>query len=942
MRIISDVHSPEAQALWDAPVFSFDIETNTDNQHWDSSGKRGLSYCADMTEIGFYCGEDWTLILSAKPVPVEYAATKFDLVDGVLQDAQYQYSTTRWEFSSEDQEFIVGMFTRDEERTAIAHNLVFDARQIFGKFNLPVKDNYTFWDTRSIYKLRDDWRPGGVIDDEDEEEEGDFTEEDPKNQRDGAADLMSIYEMYVQKLDEGYKIFVSFMKDQRKNFPRIDFKKVPEGVVSYINTTPEVMTHSDALNAYLVLMTEKSMTSKQKEKKRLQDEADAIDMSGLIADLMHHYVTFDVIAPYEIYQQQCTPPSDYPKYPKLLEEDLKYIRFCVEVAAKGMRVDRPYAIAKLKSISEAYIQELHAIGMTADDWDRVLKRDFLIQYIFWGNKFDAQFKTEKNYAKNVKEAIAAAEAAGEISVNAYPESDVLEAYQFTLLTKNGQKKFAKGEAISGADFSFGTKAMKDWLRIFPDMKELRNIGRLSKLKGAITFLEMMLRESECDGRAHTLLGRFAATGRNTSSAPNLQNIHFDGSDPITDMSGILVADNEDFVLIELDYSNAENYSAAMISADENMAYACCSTDFHTTRAGFFFGKDVMAGLTPDERKKKRSQAKTVGFGEGYGMGAKKLAITLGTTIDEAQHLLNLSAAAFPDLAAAKESARAFADKNGWIPTWSGRRMKIPKRFNPRTYQWEYSSYTNGWNSPNQGGVAEIVVRAINQIRDWLLANNYRTYISSQVHDSLIINLALDEYPFVPQKIVQIMGSILDDEVRYKAKGDEPAVTWNNSTSPAIRWLVDLDNIGNSHKWGFESNREYPLPIEEYVNKWGVHKLTEAEMKEGKAPTWINSFGYGEDALKRELAGELGVELELPEPRAKKETFQWAKLQHALSQLNNIITPMQINGHILDWPTAMMALQLQYERGESNDFVVVQEHLSKLQAVMEEYKAWQYG
>ncbi len=347
----------------------------------------------------------------------------------------------------------------------------------------------------------------------------------------------------------------------------------------------------------------------------------------------------------------------------------------------------------------------------------------------------------------------------------------------------------------------------------------------------------------------------------------------------------------------------------------------------------------MAGLTPEERKKKRSQAKTVGFGEGYGMGAKKLAVTLGITKDEAQHLLDLSAQAFPDLAEAKEKARDFADKNGWIPTYAGRRCRIPKRWNEYSKREEFSSYTNGWNAPNQGTVSDLVVRAINRIRRWLLDNNYKTTILSQVHDSLLVNLALDEYPFVPQKIVQIMGSILDEEVRYKATDDHPAITWNNSTSPAIRWLVDLDNIGNSHKWGYEANREYPLPVDEYVNKWGVHKLTEEETKEGKAPTWINSFGYGEDALKNELAGELGVELDLPEPNAKKEPFQWARLQHAINQLLPLITPMQINGHILDFPAAMMVLQMQWERGESDEFVVFREQMGRLQQVVEEYKQW---
>jgi hypothetical protein len=149
----------------------------------------------------------------------------------------------------------------------------------------------------------------------------------------------------------------------------------------------------------------------------------------------------------------------------------------------------------------------------------------------------------------------------------------------------------------------------------------------------------------------------------------------------------------------------------------------------------------------------------------------------------------------------------------------------------------------------------------------------------------------------------------------------------------------LDNIGNAKKWGFEYGREYPLPIKEYVNTWGVHELTEDENKSAKAPPWINAFGYGENALKKELAGEVGAELDLPKPNGKREPFQWAKLQHALNQLMPLITPMQINGHILDFPTAMMALQTKWERGESNEFAVVQEQLHKLQLAMDEYRAW---
>lgn len=992
MRIVTDVHSDEARQLLAAPVFTFDIETDTNTYHWPKNTKRGLSYCADMTEIGFYCGEDWVLILSPQQKEIEYAVETTNEV--VKMNVFF--------FSPEEEEFIIAMFSRDDAVTAIAHNLVFDARQVFGKFKLPVKDNYTFWDTRTVHKLRDAWRPEGLEESETDDDE-DGEDIDPT-----AGDLLSLYEMYVEKLEEGYKHFVSFMKGQRKNFPLIDFRQVPDDVIAYMEGKEDLAPHVATIQQWRMFYSYRSSTKAEMiaflerqgvevPKKITAEELKNHFTSELMPSLdtvieamMAHYVTFDVIAPWHIYAAQQPYPTDYPKYPKLLPIDLEYTKFCIEAAARGMRVDRPYAIAKLKQVNDEYLKQLEALGFGADDWDRVLKRDFIIQYMFWGNRFDAQYKDGKNYAKNVKAAIAAAEEAGETPDNAYPSAEVLEAYQFTLLTKNGQIKFkhkdqtallqaamvavkaaAPGSSveiprfsekntwletisredaiyyltnalmkyppITAADFSLGAKAMKDWLTIYPDMAELKNIGRLSKLRGSATFLEMILRESECDGRAHTLLGRFASTGRNTSSAPNLQNIHFGADDPITDMSGIFIADSSSSVVIELDYSNAENYSAAMISGDNNMAYACCAEDFHTARARFFFGADVMDGLSPDEKKKKRSQAKTVGFGEGYGMGAKKLAVTLKMTVDEARHLLDLSAQAFPFLAEAKDKARAFADANGYIPTWTGRRIGIPVRW--WNGEKQFSSYTNGWNSPNQGGVAEIVVRAINAIRSWLRQNGYKSYVLGQVHDSLLINLELDEYPFVPQKIIQIMGAVLDGEVRYKATETEPAVCWNDSTYPSTRWLVDLDNIGNAKKWGYQAEREYPLPIDEYINTWGVHKLTEAEYKSGKAPTWINAFGYGEEALKKELAGEVGVTLDLPDSKPKREAFQWLKLKHAVEQVLPLLSPISFNGHLLDFAGAMALRQLQYERGENNDFLVAQEQLQNLMLTMEEYKKW---
>ncbi len=448
MRVVASIHSPEAQQLLNAPIFSVDVETDaSQNLDWKPSHKRGLSYVADTTEIGWYSGEDWVLILSAKPKPVPYITEHLERqANGTLESVQTSYDAVKWCFTEEEEAFIKAMLTA-ENKTVIAHNLIFDMRQLSKFAPIPV-ESCTYWDTRSIYGLRDKWRYDGTEAGSDESDEGG----EGFGSEDGAADLLSLYELYVEKLPPGYADFIAFMKAQRKNFPSIDFKKVPQAVVDYINATSDLQGQADALNAYQVLLTEKGVINSAKQKKALQDQADAIDMSGLVADMMGHYVTFDIVSPYLIYERQITPPKDYKAYPKLLAEDLEYQKFCIDVAARGMRVDREFAITKLKQLHEAYQVELEAMGLgkDPDDWERVGKRDFAVQYLFWGGRFDVLGHQSKTYAKTVKEAIAVAEAAGEQPVNPYPDNETLAAYQFTLLTKNGQAKFSKGFPIKAS------------------------------------------------------------------------------------------------------------------------------------------------------------------------------------------------------------------------------------------------------------------------------------------------------------------------------------------------------------------------------------------------------------------------------------------------------------------------------------------------------------
>ena len=994
MTFITDPTSPEARALLIEPVIAFDIESDARPWHWKKTHKRGVSYCADMTEIAFYAGPHLpTLVLSASPRPAQFvyeAVSRGEDGLPVFEDRAVEMEA--FEFSPEQIAFIAEMFNREDPVTFVAHNLVFDARQVFGKFGFEIRDNFTLWDTRSIHTLHSGWMPDGWNDeDEEETDEDDFDENDEEvvyRQGEDKTSLMAVYERMVGRLDPSRKAFLNFMKGERANFPIINFEKffsLPdviayclgaeligrsdnEQLATYLiyqyaektfyptKTSVDADVFHQALNLLLdqptlIEIDDTQGQSKNEMRKRWKAALESLQpyLERVGRRLMEHYVTFDVTAAYEIWEIQQTPPAKYPKYPKLLQEDLDYIKWCAEVAARGVLVDRAYAKQKLTELHQEYLVELEKMGFTAADWERVKKTDFAVQYIFWNNEIDALYKDGKNYAKNVKEHIARLEAAGEKPRTEPPTHEIIDAFQFDILTAKGKQAFARGWKIKTEHFSFGKKACAVWASdIYPDKPLVKSIARLKKLQGGITFLEMILRETECDGRAHTLLGRFAVTGRNTSVSPNLHNIHFDADDPVTDMAGIFIADSE-HCFIEADYSNAENFTATMYSGDPNLALACVSADFHASRAAMFFPEEWKNG-DKAVRKTLRKNSKTWTFGNSYGMGVKKFAATLRISEEDARvKFKERDEQMYPYLAQAKEDAKAFAGERGFINTWSGRRMKIGKKWNKESGRLEYKGYT-GWNSMNQGGVADIVVFAINRVRKYLRDKNYKTHIATQVHDSLIIAVALDEYPFVVQEIIEIMSSVLDGEIREKWSTPEEPVYWNDSTNPPVRWLTELDNMGNAKKWGRVGGQSYPFPLDEYVNRWGVHRMTEAELAEGKAPTWINQWGYGEKALAREMGVE-SFEPDPGQPAASRQAhaviptttdFNWAGFQMAFREAMAVIGPMQYNERVFDFPEAMAVRAELLKRGQDSGLREVMNKFDKLAEQMERYNEWKTG
>lgn len=537
------------------------------------------------------------------------------------------------------------------------------------------------------------------------------------------------------------------------------------------------------------------------------------------------YAAWDSVAAYQLWRAFQDEPK-YKGYEEQLLVDLEYTKLATKLSIQGMRVDREYAWDLLMDLYPRWVGALHDVGLSVQTEHLSRDRKWIPGYVF------SQLKESPS------------------------EDDIRE---YGLRTKTGA-------------WSFASKAMDYYLE---QVEELVYLKTLREIEKEISDIETALRHSEYDGYIHSILSRKAITGRNTSSSPNNQNLNMDV------VKGVYVADTDDqHQLIELDASNAENWFAAAYARENGMAAACASEDMHTSMAIQYFGRDLYESMTDEEWDHgPRAQSKSVTFGTAYGMGINALARKLKMSVVEARALLDLKDRTFPRVAELKKNAAKWAEKHESIAIWDGRTVAIKKAYNDYSEKVEVKGYT-AINSLNQGGVGSLIVRAMLSI-DSLLRDKYpRSRIVLQVHDSIIVNLHIDDYPHAVQEMIDIMATTVPDD-------------FNNRTVPACRWLSTLDNYANAKKWGYRHNHDYLLPIYEYVNRWGVHHYEEGQHK---APTWINQWGYGEEALQREL--DL-IQPEEEEVSEQPSEFNWMGFYQAVRFLSLSMTP--VNGvPFADW------------------------------------------
>jgi DNA polymerase-1 len=285
---------------------------------------------------------------------------------------------------------------------------------------------------------------------------------------------------------------------------------------------------------------------------------------------------------------------------------------------------------------------------------------------------------------------------------------------------------------------------------YPLPKLLLEHRSLSKLKS--TYTDKLPGMIDADtGRVHTSYHQaVTATGRLSSSDPNLQNI------PIRTAEGRRI--RQAFVapagyrLLAADYSQIELRIMAHMSGDEGLLMAFREgLDVHRATAAEVF--DCPLEEVSGEQRRK---AKAINFGLIYGMSAFGLARQLHLGRHEAQEYIDLYFERYPGVQAYMENTRALAHEQGYVETLFGRRLYLPE-INARNKMRQQAAERTAINAPMQGTAADIIKRAMLRVDDWLQDSGTDARMVMQVHDELVLEVAEASADAVLDRVCELMA-----------------------------------------------------------------------------------------------------------------------------------------------------------------------------------------
>jgi DNA polymerase-1 len=307
------------------------------------------------------------------------------------------------------------------------------------------------------------------------------------------------------------------------------------------------------------------------------------------------------------------------------------------------------------------------------------------------------------------------------------------------------KKTAKGAP------STKEEVLQELALDYPLPKVILEHRGLAKLKSTYTDkLPVMI--NPVTGRIHTSYHQAGtATGRLSSSDPNLQNI------PIRTAEGRRVRQafiaKSGCLLVAADYSQVELRIMAHLSEDPSLLAAFnAGQDIHRATAAEVFDVEVDA-VTTDQRR----SAKAINFGLIYGMSAFGLARQLGINRKQAAEYIELYFARYPGVQNYMNNIRHTAAENGYVETFFGRRLYLPE-INARNGMRRQAAERTAINAPMQGTAADIIKRAMISVDSWLQSSDLQSRMIMQVHDELVLEVPEAELEIVKQGLIERMES----------------------------------------------------------------------------------------------------------------------------------------------------------------------------------------
>lgn len=330
------------------------------------------------------------------------------------------------------------------------------------------------------------------------------------------------------------------------------------------------------------------------------------------------------------------------------------------------------------------------------------------------------------------------------------------------LPTKGLKKTKRGY------YSTNAKVLSDLARDHEIVRLILDWREKSKIKS--TYLDTLGPLRRGDGRVHTTYNQtITATGRLSSSDPNLQNI------PTRSELGRTVktafSAGEGSVFLAVDYSQIELRLLAHLSGDEHLVRAFNEgEDFHAETAARVFGVPV-SEVTPDLR----SRAKAVNFGIVYGQQAYGLSQSLHISMAEARDMIDRYYEAYPGVRTFLDNVVARAKQTGYAETMYGRRRHIPelKAKNP---QLRGFGERTAMNHPMQGTAADIIKIAMARVSRRLEEEGFAAHMILQVHDELDFECPIDEVERLTTMVRDVMEHVVDLRVPLIAEASI-GITW---------------------------------------------------------------------------------------------------------------------------------------------------------------------